>query len=321
MPSRASIDSPPTETACPAEAASGSGPESVPQRRPSAAYAENSAGVSLKKIDPACEDLLLWDQGAVAAGARRLGKGLVFHLGSNSSVLPFQILEWLQVKKTPIASSNKAIMTRHFVSNNGLYDFWILWNTRGETVHSTFTFREGFRPRSLQDVNTGKVVALDSDANGFKLANVAFGAWETRAFLSPRGQIDQAPAEWFRLQRDWWRGTADPGPPIPPFESKVCLNLTEDWAYKILDGGAVGDPEEDLVQADPKLDDSSWKRRRIGIQPAGQTRCPLCHLSQDVPGPGEVESRSRLSLHARRCAGQVAPVPGRETASAQGCGR
>ena len=233
----------------------------VPQWR----YAENSAGVSLKKIDPACEDLLLWDQGAVAAGVRRLGKGLVFHLGSNSSVLPFQILEWLQVKKTPIASSNKAIMTRHFVSNNGLYDFWILWNTRGETVHSTFTFREGFRPRSLQDVNTGKVVALDSDANGFKLANVAFGAWETRAFLSPRGQIDQAPAEWFRLQRDWWRGTADPGPPIPPFESKVCLNLTEDWAYKILDGGAVGDPEEDLVQADPKLDDSSWKRRRIGI--------------------------------------------------------
>ena len=47
-------------------------------------------------------------------------------------------------------------MTRHFVSNNGLYDVWILWNTKGEPVTSTFTFREGIRPAWLRDVNTGQ---------------------------------------------------------------------------------------------------------------------------------------------------------------------
>ena len=62
-------------------------------------YVESSAGLSLRKIDPACEDLLQWDDGAVAAGVRRLGKGMVFHLGANSLLLPFQVLEWLHVKK------------------------------------------------------------------------------------------------------------------------------------------------------------------------------------------------------------------------------
>ena len=232
---------------------------------PSWRYAENGAGLSLKKIDPACEDLLLWQDGSVAAGVRRLGKGMVFHLGANSLVLPFQVLEWLQVKKTPIASSDKAITTRHYVSNNGLYDIWLMWNTKGEPVTSTFTFREGCRPASLRDANTGKAVALESDARGVRLAKVAFTAWETHGYLSPRGRIATAPVDWFALQRQWWSGTADPGPPIPAFRSKVCLNLTEDWAYKILDGGASGAPAEDLALAAPGLDDSSWPRMRIGI--------------------------------------------------------
>ena len=233
----------------------------VPQWR----YVENGAGLSLQKTDPACEDLLLWEDGSVAAGMRRLGQGLVFNLGANSLVLPFQVLEWLQLKKTPLASSDKAILARHFVSNNGLYDLWLMWNTKGTPVTSTFTFREGFRPTSLRNVNTAEAVSLAADNQGVRLADVAFGAWETRAYLSPRGRIDRAPADWFALQRDWWSGTADPGPPIPAQESRFCLNLTEDWAYKIFDGGITGDPAEDLGLADPKLDDASWPRMRIGI--------------------------------------------------------
>jgi hypothetical protein len=228
-------------------------------------YVQRAAGLSLKKIDPACEDLLLWEDGSVAAGLRRLGKGLVFNLGANSSVLPFQVLEWLGVKKTPIAGSDKAVVTRHFVSNNGLYDVWLMWNSKGEPVTSTFTFRAGCRPALLRDANSGAAVPLDSEAGAVKLAGLAFGAWETRGFLSPRGRIAQAPCEWFALQRDWWSGTADPGPPVPPFRSKLCLDLTDDWAYKLLDGGVAADPAEDPALADPKLDDSSWRRMPIGI--------------------------------------------------------
>ena len=222
MPSPASINSPPTETDCPA-----AGCIRRPARKSfiatclSGVTPNTAQGFRLKKVDPACEDLLLWEDGSVAAGVRQLGRGLVFNLGSNSSVLPFQVLEWLHVKKVPIAGSNRAIMTRHFVSNNGLYDIWVLWNTKGEPATATFTFREGCRPAGLPRREHGRGRDSGRGCAGREADRRDLGAWETRAFLSPRGRIDRAPVEWFALQRSWWSGTADPGPPIPAFESKL----------------------------------------------------------------------------------------------------
>ena len=212
-----------------------------------------------------CEDLLQWEDGSIAAGLRRLGKGLVFNLGSNSAVLPGQILQWLNVKKVPIESSDKTVMTRHFVSNNGLYDIWVMWNTKGEPTASTFTFRDGHKPVRCREVNTGRDIPVDSDAKAAKLSHLTFESWQTRAFLSPRGQIGQAAADWFTLQRSWWSGVADPGKPLPPYRSKLSLDLTDDWAYKVMDGAGTATPSEDVSLADPKLDDSSWKRMRIGV--------------------------------------------------------
>jgi hypothetical protein len=235
--------------------------DDVPQWR----YAEHSAGLSLKRTDPACEDLLLWDDGSVAAGVRTLGRGRVFNLGSNSAVLPGQILQWLKLKKVPIESSDRTITTRHFVSNNGLYDIWVMWNTKGEPATATFAFREGYRPAGCREVNTGQLMPVESDARGARLSRLAFQSWQTRAFLSPRGRIGQAPADWFALQRSWWSGVADLGQPLPPYRSKLSLDLTDDWAYKILAGGGAAAPPEDAALADPKLDDSAWQRMRIGI--------------------------------------------------------
>ena len=140
-----------------------------------------------------------------------------------------------------------------------------MWNTKGEPATATFAFREGFRPVALRDALTGKPVALENRGDGVKLPNVSFSAWETRGYLSPRRQIGQAPADWFALQRDWWAGAANAGPPIPAFASRTCVDLTDDWAFKTLEGGAMGDPAENLALADPQLDDSSWRRMRIGI--------------------------------------------------------
>ncbi|HEY3415906.1 MAG TPA: hypothetical protein VGM23_03385, partial [Armatimonadota bacterium] len=38
-------------------------------------------GLSLRKVAPECQDLLVWDDGSIAAGLRPLGKGFVVHLG------------------------------------------------------------------------------------------------------------------------------------------------------------------------------------------------------------------------------------------------
>jgi hypothetical protein len=228
-------------------------------------YAARGGGLSLKKIDPACEDLLQWNDGSIAAGVRKLGKGLVVDLGSNSSVLPGQVLQWLKLKRVPIESSDHAIMTRYFVSNNGLYDIWALWNTKGEPVTATFTFRDGFKPASCTEVNNGANMPIDAGPNGAQLSNLAFGKWETRIFMSPRLRLNHAASDWLALQRGWWSGTADPGKPVPEYHSKFCVNLTEDWACKVVAGPITGAPPEDVSMADPKLDDSSWPRTIFGI--------------------------------------------------------
>ncbi len=228
-------------------------------------YVQNSAGLSLQKHDPACVDLLQWDDGAMAAGLRKLGKGMVITLGSNSSALVPQVLEWLRVRPVSGSTGNRDIVTRHFVSNNGLYDVWVLWNSKVQPVTATLTFSKGIRPAVCHDVNTGETIPIDGSGECATLPDLALESWQTRAFLTPRGQLAHAPLEWFALQRAWWKGTADTGAPIPAYKAKLAVNLTEDWAFKPLEGPVTGTPPEDAALADPKLDDSAWPRRQIGI--------------------------------------------------------
>jgi len=228
-------------------------------------YVQTSAGLSLKKKDPACEDLLQWEDGSIAVGMRKLGKGRVITLGSNSSVLVPQVLDWLQVRHVAGSTGNRDIVMRHFISNNGLYDVWVLWNTKDQPVTTTLTFKKGIRPSGCRDVNTGDSVLIDSTGDQSKLSSLTLESWQTRAFLTPRGQLADAAAEWLSLQRGWWRGTAHAGAAIPAYKAKLTVNLTEDWAFKPMGGAVIGVPPEDSSLADPTLDDSAWPRRQIGI--------------------------------------------------------
>jgi hypothetical protein len=223
-------------------------------------WPSRSAGLSLKKTAPECQDLLQWEDGSIAAGMRKLGKGMVINLGSYSTGLADQVLMWLKVPRVPIVSSDPAVRARHFVSNNGLYDVWSFWNEKDSPTTVSFTFRGGYKPASCRDVITGTEVPLDADANGVRLSNIAFSPWETHAYLSPREQLDRAAADWFALQRGWWSGTEDPGKPVPVYHSRVCLDLTDDWACKLVPGDFVGTPPEDRSLAEPSLDDSAWPR-------------------------------------------------------------
>ena len=211
--------------------------------------------------------MLQWDDGSIAAGLRHLGKGLVINLGVNSSAAIPQVLEYLHVRHVNGTTGVHAIVTRHFISNNGLYDIWALWNSDDKPVTPTLTFNNGVRPDWCRDVNTGEQMKVSYDDNIAKLKDVPLDNWQTRIFISPRAQLANAPAEWLTLQRGWWKGTASPGAPLPPYQAKLTVNLTDDWAFKPIDGAvtAAAAPAEDVSLADPKLDDSSWKRRQIGI--------------------------------------------------------
>ena len=65
-------------------------------------------------------------------------------------------------------------------------------------------------------------MSIDKTGDGTKITGLKFTPWQTRIFLTPRQQLPLAPLHWFQLQRNWWRGTADVGPPVPPLERKLA---------------------------------------------------------------------------------------------------
>ena len=226
----------------------------------------NDWGLTLEKTDPACQDLVMWEDGTVAAGMRKLGKGMVINLGMFDSLpLIVKTLDWLKIKHVPGEVSAKEILMRHFVSNNGLYDVWTMWNQENKPVTTDLLFHDGLTPASCHDLNTGEGLPIATGPDGANIAGIPFEPLQTRILLTARSQMAQAPVEWLKIQRGWWKGTADPGAPMANYTAKTALNLTDDWAFKPIDGALNGPPAEDPALVDPKLDDSSWKRMPLGV--------------------------------------------------------
>jgi hypothetical protein len=200
-----------------------------------------ASGLSLRKNAPECQDLLLWDDGSVAVGMRSLGKGHVIQLGPRFSTLKdrgqsaetaallSQILDWRKVK--PVPARADGVLLRHYLSNNGLYDVWTMWNESAKPVTTDLVFQPGEHPASGLEVATGKVVRLVGD----RLPGLSFEPFETRVYLTPRGQLETASLDWLKLQRQWWRGAATPPQKkLPDVESLQThtLPLTDGWQFQ-----------------------------------------------------------------------------------------
>ena len=140
-------------------------------------------GLHLEKTAAETQDLLLWNDGGVAAGVRPLGKGFIVQLGAKftgASIsnrlepgsntpetrrlreLLMALVRWDKITPEPgrLSADNEFVMLRHAVSNNGLYDAWTLWNQspnqtqtvsvelqNNESPSFRIDMRDGRRPR------------------------------------------------------------------------------------------------------------------------------------------------------------------------------
>jgi hypothetical protein len=231
------------------------------------AKVHRASGLALKKAEPECQDLMLWDDGTTAMGMRPLGKGFVIDLGATPEAprLLREILTWAGLQTVPATVAAKDVLMRHFVSNNGLYDVWAMWNQKDAPLTTDLVFRNGRHPTTAIDVRTGAAVAVESDAEGAKIP-LRFDNWETRVFLTPRPAIARSASEWFDLQRHWWKGTTDPGTAAAPFKARNALPLDSDWAFHALAPVPHGgQPPDADAWAAPQLDDSAWPRQYLGV--------------------------------------------------------
>lgn len=242
-------------------------------------------GLSLQRVAPDAHDLLLWEDGSVAAGCRPLGKGFVVHMGAKFSGgripdhidpgpgsadvkaltgMLTRLLEWRKVAPIPARLSAQGapegpVLLRHFETNNGLYDVWTLWNQKSQAVQTDLVLDS--RPTLAFDVQSGTRIPISRGASGATLPNIALEGGQTRVFLTPRGPLSGAPLQWLDVQRHWWRASQAPRPKVLPApEHKLSRDLSQNWAWKSL---GPADNAEPL--AAPGTDDLAWAKRPLGF--------------------------------------------------------
>jgi len=224
------------------------------------------AGLTYKPTSPDARTLVTWGDGTTAVGLRPLGKGFVVTVGpwfngETGHAFFAQLFQWLKIDPIPAHYEGKGtgpeVFWRHFLSNNGLYDVWVVRNTNPALrAQGTLILADGLKPGWMIDLNSGTRSQV-SDGH----LPVDLPPAEMAICITPRAAVAGTTAEWFDLQRGWWRGTADPGTPLPKMEMKLARNLTDDWAFRPVDA----------QQADistllaPTTDDTSWIRMSLGV--------------------------------------------------------
>ena len=251
-----------------------------------------SQGLQFKKAAAGCRDILLWSDGTVAAGMRPLGAGWVVSLGAGvggpaveSLLAP--ILEHFGVRdRVPVRATSPRLYTRHYISNSGLHDVWVMYNESGSPVTTDLLFRPGYHPGALSDVVSGQSFPIIRDLAGDRLRNITLKHLETRMWISPRPDVAASPLEWLGVQRDWWHGTVKPdlGPlPTPAQDRRFSIDLTEGWHFKPADG--LSDAER-VALTQPGVDDSSWEQRGFGIWSVSEhptVKCAVMRHAFTVP--------------------------------------
>jgi len=244
--------------------------------------AARANGLSLQPQAADTHDLLLWPDGTVAAGYRQLGKGIIVELGckwtgtkmpdhigpgGNSTqfkavkTLLSRLMDWQKIPQLPgrLVTENEQVLVRHYLSNNGLYDVWTLWN-QSSTDPQTVSLTINGAPKVAFDVDTSLPVELSASPTGGQLNDIKIEPKETKIFLVARDQIATAPLDWFKLQRNWWRGTTKASlTPLPPPSHRFTVDLGRDWQWRAL-------TETDQAEQVAKLSaDTGWETMRLGI--------------------------------------------------------
>jgi len=253
-------------------------------------------GLTLEKRAPDCVDLMRWaDDGSVAAGMRPVGKGWIITAGvkfandrigwgDTTATRHFfsAILDHFGLARIPatitgpvseLPLSNKPGMMvshslpltmRHYESNNGLYDLWVIWNSTKAPATATLEFAKGFVPASCVEARAWKPVALETVGGNTVAPDLKFDPLEVRTFLTPRSAVAQAPMNWLHLQEGWWPGggaaVVAAAPEPPEVTPKFSMPLDEDWSYRTLSDTEDAAP---YVAADAPA--SGWETRRLGI--------------------------------------------------------
>jgi hypothetical protein len=236
-------------------------------------------GLRMKKVKDDAQDLLTWQDGTVAVGLRRIGKGAIIEFGAKGDSGGGTAPDWyrpifeslgvatnnasVQVPGKPDARNLDDYFFREYDSNNGLDRVTVVWNPGGAPLKLTLNLRD--KPASATDVQTQEKLPLTDG----KL-DLTLDPLQMRIFLTPRGELTQAGAAWFDLQCKWWRAAKPIERPFPKPDQRFVRPLDDAWAFNPMTDGQ--DPDTAA-----NFDDSKWPRTDLGAWNTDPARKDVRH--------------------------------------------
>jgi hypothetical protein len=221
--------------------------------------------------------LARWEDGSVAVGMRKLGKGRVIVLGSTfwrngrdlggkgmwraANVEPVflqRLLTDLGARRTADASTTD-VYTRKVRTKNGLQEWLLAMNTTSRDVKADVGFAVSQKPQAMWDVNDQASVPFTYDDGWVWIKNAAMSPYGTRVFAVRSATLSAGIDFWWSEKTKFWtrRAVVPPLLEMPQKAAKSPPTISfVSWKF-------YPDRDGSLVQAaawtNPSFDDGDWR--------------------------------------------------------------
>jgi hypothetical protein len=221
--------------------------------------------------------LARWEDGSVAVGMRKLGKGRLIVLGSTfwrngrdlggkglwrtASVEPVflqRLLTDLGVRRTADASTPD-VYARKVITKNGLQQWLVAMNTTSRDMKADVGFAVSEKPEAVWDVNDHAVVPFTYADGWVWIHSAAMPPCGARVFGVRREMLSAGVDFWWQEKIKFWtRRTIVP--PLVETPQQVAKDLPtislESWKFFPDRDGAIGQAAAWLK---PSFDDGAWR--------------------------------------------------------------
>lgn len=237
----------------------------------------DDVSVALAPAAAGATPLARWDDGSIAVGMRKIGKGRIIVLGSTfwrngrdlggtgtwkaarvEPVFLERLFTDLGVKRTADASTPD-VFARKVITKNGLQEWLIAMNTTKSNVTADLGFASAKRPDAVWDMIDNSSVPFTYADGWVRVKDVAMTAYETKVYGVKRGTLSEGVDFWWNEKAKFWTRQAI----VPPLTEKAAKTAAdpathsfETWKFFADRDGSVGSRGEWLK---PAFDDGTWR--------------------------------------------------------------
>jgi hypothetical protein len=233
--------------------------------------------IGLKAMSEDVIPLARWEDGSVAVGMRKLGKGRVIVLGSTfwrygkdlggsgiweaDKVEPAfleRLFTDLGVERTADASTGE-VFARKMVTKNGLENWLVAMSQRGSERKADAGFAVAEKPSEVVDKLTGKTVPFEYKDGWVWIKNLDFEPWEVKIFAVKREDLTGGVKFWWFEKEKFWKRRAEVKPiSREEKEDRFGSSVIQfgEWKFFPDKDDSVGETD---AWTQPTFDDGRWR--------------------------------------------------------------